>query len=468
MVSVRLVAIGVAFLASTALAEDLESPLWWVEQARKAAEAASKETGGQGGLRNVAETFALLGECDKAEAAFASMPEKDKRSAHYALVEAMVLGGNPERAKALLKLTTGAKEDRLRQTYEAALARRHALAGEVDEARERMAGVESSMGRRQIWYALVDGQVEAGDHEQARALAGSAESPALQGQLLAHLARRQAAAGATEEAAKTIAACAGRSDVKPLALVKLHLEVGDVDAAIAVFKPMQAGRAKSQYAATVAEALAGAGRFDDAVQLAREVGMKKGGRKILARTACAQARADKAEDAMKTLSLSGLEQPSQYGHMDVAEGLALAGKVDEARKLVAAFEKAEWAYKTWAVATEAAVKAGDLDAARALASIAEESRAGSAASPTARDSFLSIYDMTLARAWAALGEAEKAEAALTRIQDARWMRSTPRWMVLDAYEHGHLAAAHRFCDLVDAQGRAPVMCRVAESMHAKR
>jgi hypothetical protein len=456
----RNVLFGLAILALPALAEELESPLWWVEQAREAAEAASKESGGQGGLRNVAESFALLGECEKAEAAFAAMPEKDKRSAHYALVEAMVMGGHPDRAEALLEMSTGAKVDRLKQTLAAALARRHALAGEVDAARELMAKVESPIARRQIWYALVEGQVEAG--EQARALALSAETPMLQGQLLGHLARLQVSRKAPDEARKTIAQYAALAGVKPLTLVRLHLEAGNVDAAMTAFKKMKAGRPKTQYAATVAEALAEAGRFDDAVELAQEVGMKKGGRKILARTACAQARAGRQEDALETLSLTGLEPGSQYGHMDVAEGLALGGNVEEARKVVAAFEKAEWGYKTWSIAADAALKAGDLEAARALGDIAEASRSKAAASETAKSSFLSIYDMTLARLWAALGEAEKAEAALQRIEDPRWLRSTPRWMVLDACEHGHLSVAHRFCSLVETQSRAAVMCRVAE------
>jgi tetratricopeptide (TPR) repeat protein len=469
MASTRHVLVGAAILALAfpAFAEDLESPVWWVEQARQVAEAVAKDTGSQGGLRNVADTFALLGDCDRAEAAFALMPAKDKRSAHYSLIEAMVMGGHPDRARAFVKTATGATEAKLMQTYRAALARTHALAGEVDKARELMQTVESDMSRRQIWYALVDGQFRAGKHDQALDIASTAETPAMRGQLLGYLAGLQVDAGATEEARATIAKYGARGDAKHLTIARLRLLVGDLDAAVAAFGKMKDGRAKSQQAGSVGEALAKAGRFDDAVALATATGLKAGGRVILARTACEQGRAGKAEDAMKTLALCGLGPDSKYGHMDLAEGLALGGHVEQARKVLAALDRVEWRYKTWARAAEAAVKAGDTETACAMAAEAEKTRSDAAASPTAKTSFLSIYDMTLARVWAALGKADEAEAAFARIEDKRWVRSTPRWMALDALEHGHLAVAHRISKLLEAGSRVALMCHVAEVLRAK-
>ena len=88
----------------------------------------------------------------------------------FSLIEAMVMGGHPDRAKAFVKTATGATEAKLIQTYRAALARRHALAGEVREARELMHTFESAASRRQVWYALVDGQFRAGNFQPARLL----------------------------------------------------------------------------------------------------------------------------------------------------------------------------------------------------------------------------------------------------------------------------------------------------------
>ena len=59
-----LVLTAVLALAQPIPAKDLENPIWWIEQAQRVAASVSKETGGQGGLRNVADSFALLGECE--------------------------------------------------------------------------------------------------------------------------------------------------------------------------------------------------------------------------------------------------------------------------------------------------------------------------------------------------------------------------------------------------------------------